>query len=821
MAIKGFADNPQQAFTPALTDWIAIQQGELLENMKKITYEDLMQPLQEQIDSLDDDKADKDTDAVAGNFAYFDGEGNPVDSGQNASNPNFDTVKLDEQLIESATIPASTDDMLRIKNTQAGKPHTILELRSPDTATTEATLSLHNVPSGTDDWVFDLSFHNYSSLMKMVSAISHFTGENAGSWEWISRYSDGVDYSMIERMLMRLDGQTGYLLVGEDGSATARLHIKQSGYLDAPSVLAEIDSSHENQPEALQAKNNTNFAHVGNLARFRLLNATDTGVVLKLENAGTGDYINADDKFVVDNDGNVTAPNITELEARAENRANKKTTLADNSDTFYPTQKAVKTAVDLKADITTVTALTTRVDSLEREVQPIGVLFEGMPSVVTGERTLGAQTSTLRVNTGSMNTDPYPETDIRFQFPFSEIRTAKIDATGAVVAWIDEPDFLTASGIIMTRLSKTYVYTTSDQYDIRFSKTPRVGYAVDPLFWDEVNGVELEYVWIGSDKSSKMDGENKLTCELLKPYYTNVRMDTVLRPYSEAIGDGWSQADIALREHIRKLLLVAGNSHNSQTVFGRGVCDLRYSASDVVTVETVTANYVVVSDATGALYNVGEWVNLGTSLGNTSKFAQRKITFKEANYDGLGNTRITVDGATFTSSATNVLWHAPQLVSEEDFIAMGNECGYIGTNGRVPVSFFGIWNLWGNIWEWCDGFFHVDLVPYYTYDDSKYSLIGATQPADLGQFTQHATTMPVSSGYCGQFAGSPAVPSTLTGGSDSAGMCDYFYTSTGYKALRVGGLLIPGSADGCFDWNVGDAPSGASWSFGSRLKKRP
>ena len=33
-----------------------------------------------------------------------------------------------------------------------------------------------------------------------------------------------------------------------------------------------------------------------------------------------------------------------------ENLANKKTTLADNSDTYYPTQKAVKTAVDAKAD---------------------------------------------------------------------------------------------------------------------------------------------------------------------------------------------------------------------------------------------------------------------------------------------------------------------------------------------------------------------------------------------------------------------------------------------------------------------------------------
>lgn len=460
-----------------------------------------------------------------------------------------------------------------------------------------------------------------------------------------------------------------------------------------------------------------------------------------------------------------------------------------------------------------------RIESLEREVKPVGVLFEGMPAIVTGERTLGASSSTLRVNAGAMDTTPYPETDIRFQFPFNDIKNAKINANFEVQAWVDEPDFLTATGILATRLPAIYV--NDDLYDIRISKTPRVGYHLHPLHVDAVTGLKREYVWIGSDKSSKVDGENKLTCELLKPYYTNQRADTVLRPYSQAVGTGWSQGDIALRDYLRILLLVAGNSHNSQSVFGRGVCDLRYSASDVVTVETVTANFVVVSNATGALYNVGEAVNLGTALGNTAKFAQRNITLKEVDYDGLGNTRITVDGATFTSSETNVLWHAPQLVSEANFVAMGNECGYIGTNGRSPVSFFGIWNLWGNIWEWCDGLFHVDLVPYYTYDPSKYSLIGASQPADLTQFIQHPTTIPASTGYCGQFAGTPAVPSTLTGGSDSAGMCDYFYTSTGYKALLVGGRLALGSDDGFFDWHVNHTPSLAIWNIGSRLLGRP
>ena len=42
---------------------------------------------------------------------------------------------------------------------------------------------------------------------------------------------------------------------------------------------------------------------------------------------------------------------LTWLKTLFEDKSNKKTTLSDNSDTYYPTQKAVKTAVDAKAPI--------------------------------------------------------------------------------------------------------------------------------------------------------------------------------------------------------------------------------------------------------------------------------------------------------------------------------------------------------------------------------------------------------------------------------------------------------------------------------------
>ena len=72
MAVKGFYDNPQEATVPANSDLLGIQTGTTLADMKKITYENLVKP-------LDTAKADKDTDAVVGHIAVFDADGNPVD----------------------------------------------------------------------------------------------------------------------------------------------------------------------------------------------------------------------------------------------------------------------------------------------------------------------------------------------------------------------------------------------------------------------------------------------------------------------------------------------------------------------------------------------------------------------------------------------------------------------------------------------------------------------------------------------------------------------------------------------------------------------
>jgi lysophospholipase L1-like esterase len=238
----------------------------------------------------------------------------------------------------------TTDEILTHKNVDPSAVHTIFELRSPDTATAESTLSLHNVVEGLDEWVRDVSMNNYSGSTKASDVLSHFTGTDAGQWLWVTRYTDGTDYSMVERSIMVLDGDTGYLLVGEpleteEADPQARLDIRQHGYLGKPALMITMDSSHEDAPPAIYCKNDSNYAMSGALVKFSLVNSTDTATVLKLENEGTGNSIEAPN-FAVAKNGEITSPTITTLNSDDSTEGSVLKSIKDNAEdaTFTPTE---------------------------------------------------------------------------------------------------------------------------------------------------------------------------------------------------------------------------------------------------------------------------------------------------------------------------------------------------------------------------------------------------------------------------------------------------------------------------------------------------
>jgi hypothetical protein len=152
---------------------------------------------------------------------------------------------------------------------------------------------------------------------------------------------------------------------------------------------------------------------------------------------------------------------------------------------------------------------------------------------------------------------------------------------------------------------------------------------------------------------------------------------------------------------------------------------------------------------------------------------------------------------------------------------LGNKSGAATGNvhpvtGEVAnsISYRGLENWWGNIWEWTDGINIKDNVPYVAdHDyvsnkfDGHYESLGITMPSESGYIADIA----VSDDYDWGF-----LPSAV-GGSATTKLCDYYQQDLGNRVAMRGGEWNAGARAGPFYWHVGSAASFQYRSGGARL----
>jgi hypothetical protein len=143
-----------------------------------------------------------------------------------------------------------------------------------------------------------------------------------------------------------------------------------------------------------------------------------------------------------------------------------------------------------------------------------------------------------------------------------------------------------------------------------------------------------------------------------------------------------------------------------------------------------------------------------------------------------------------------------------------------GTNAAT-VSFVwrGIENLWGNVWEWVDGFninagqmlFSNNPANYADDTAANYTPIGIALPASgTGTFTTRF----------GFNSAQPwaALPDANTGGSETTFLCDtYWFNASGWRVAFVGGHWNNAGRAGLFAWHLSDAATLAHATLGARL----
>lgn len=134
-----------------------------------------------------------------------------------------------------------------------------------------------------------------------------------------------------------------------------------------------------------------------------------------------------------------------------------------------------------------------------------------------------------------------------------------------------------------------------------------------------------------------------------------------------------------------------------------------------------------------------------------------------------------------------------------------------GTDGQTSVQYRWIENLWGNVFQWVDGFNANGTTAYYCVDPSKYADDTATGYTNIG-------TLPAS-GWIKDLTVTDnglLIPKT-SGGSETTYIPDYVYSSSGWRVLCVGGNWGYGAYAGLLCFYAGIASSDSDSTFSARL----
>ena len=134
-----------------------------------------------------------------------------------------------------------------------------------------------------------------------------------------------------------------------------------------------------------------------------------------------------------------------------------------------------------------------------------------------------------------------------------------------------------------------------------------------------------------------------------------------------------------------------------------------------------------------------------------------------------------------------------------------------GTDGKTAVQYRWIENLWGNVFQWVDGFNANGTTAYACTDPSKYADDTSTGYTKIG-------TLPAS-GWIKDLTVTDdglLIPKT-NGGSETTYIPDYVYSSSGWRVLYVGGYWDSGTYAGLLCFHANFTSSDSNTNVSARL----
>ncbi len=349
--------------------------------------------------------------------------------------------------------------------------------------------------------------------------------------------------------------------------------------------------------------------------------------------------------------------------------------------------------------------------------------------------------------------------------PWGAMRRCNLADNGTVLAYYGDINFKEdgTNGQVMVEIPKFYyrssIYGAQRMWDI--SDVPKSGYQIHPAFIR--NGIIKDKIYISAYEGSIFDVSAN----------AYLLADEQVADFTVGTGD--------------KLCSIAGAkpcsgvTQNLTLPNSRRLAQNRGSGWELQDFLTISAIQMLL------------FVEYGT--------------FESQNAIGIGITNI--NDATAGNTLNNAV--ITGLTS-----SLGNATGqvpyiYIYPNDSTvttyPVSYRGIENLWGNIWQWVDGININNNIPYvtdYNFQSDKFD----------GHYTNLGVTLSNANGWVEDWANIQYgfLPSKT--GVNKIG--DYYYQSTGARVARLGGAWHDGSVAGVAYWALSSSSGSRFRSIGAR-----
>jgi hypothetical protein len=374
-----------------------------------------------------------------------------------------------------------------------------------------------------------------------------------------------------------------------------------------------------------------------------------------------------------------------------------------------------------------------------------------------------------------------------------------------------------ALGNVFVRIPKFYIRKTATGAARTWQITKGAqgdGY-LPACFWDFTNGVELDYVYVGKYPGDIDGGKLRSVAGVYPKINTNI---VDFRTAAQANGAGYQQLDIHVADLLQVLMIVEFATLDLQSIMA-GYTTGQYNATHTLTADTNPAgNTLVVANATGALFVIGQAIGVGTSLGGNQRFYGRTITNIQADTPGEGSTTITFDGAAVALTTGDILYNTGY--KNGDAIAASSGSVASNSTGKHYCKYRGVVSPYGNVWQFVDGININDFQAWVCRDADEYaSNLFASPYEQLGYVNHDASGSVVALGHdpARPFA---ALPTAVTGTYAEAGYRDNYYQSSGQRIALLGGDWAFGSGAGPFCWRLDISSALARVFMGGRLVRK-